>query len=62
MLIICKSKTDSVEFIHDSKESVSVSSSVYDVHRGCDSLYMLGPGSDTIRRCGPVGVGVAFLE
>ena len=23
-------------------------------------LYMLGPGSGTIRRCGPVGVGVAL--
>ena len=28
----------------------------------CDGLYMLGPGSGTIRRCGPVGVGVALLE
>jgi hypothetical protein len=28
----------------------------------CDGLYMLGPGSDTIRRCGPVGVVVALLE
>ena len=28
----------------------------------CDSLYMLGPGSGTIRKCGPVGVGVALLE
>ena len=27
----------------------------------CDRLYMLGPGSGTIRRCGPVGVGVALL-
>ena len=26
----------------------------------CDSLYMLGPGSGTIRRYGPVGVGVAL--
>ena len=25
-------------------------------------LYMLGPGSGTIRRCVPVGVGVALLE
>jgi hypothetical protein len=24
----------------------------------CDGLYMLGPGSGTIRRRGPVGVGV----
>jgi hypothetical protein len=24
----------------------------------CDGLYMLGPGSDTIRRCGFVGIGV----
>jgi hypothetical protein len=28
----------------------------------CDGLYMLGPGSGTIRRCGPVEVGVALLE
>jgi hypothetical protein len=28
----------------------------------CDGLYMLGPGSDTIRRCSLVGVGMALLE
>ena len=28
----------------------------------CDGLYMLAPGSGTIRGCGPVGVGVALLE
>jgi len=28
----------------------------------CDGWYILGPGSGTIRRCGPVGVGVALLE
>jgi hypothetical protein len=28
----------------------------------CDGLYMLDPGSGTIRRCGPTGVGVALLE
>jgi hypothetical protein len=28
----------------------------------CDGLYMLSPGSGTIRRCGLVGVGVALLE
>ena len=28
----------------------------------CDGLYMLSPGSGTIRRCGPVGVGVVLLE
>ena len=28
----------------------------------CDSLYMLGPGSDTIRRCGLIGVGVSPWE
>ena len=26
----------------------------------CDGLYMLGPGSGTIRGCGPVGVGVSL--
>jgi hypothetical protein len=31
-------------------------------NQGCYSLYMLGPGSGTIRRCGPVEVGVALLE
>jgi hypothetical protein len=25
-------------------------------------VYMLSPGSDIIRKCGPVGVGVALLE
>ena len=28
----------------------------------CGGLNMLGPGSDTIRKCGLVGVGVALLE
>jgi hypothetical protein len=27
-----------------------------------DGLYMLGPGSSTIRRHGPVGVGMTLLE
>jgi hypothetical protein len=26
----------------------------------CDGLYMFGPESGTIRRCDPVGVGVAL--
>jgi hypothetical protein len=26
----------------------------------CDGLYVLGLGSSTIRRCGPVGVGVSL--
>jgi hypothetical protein len=26
----------------------------------CDGLYMLGPGSGAIRRCGLVGVGVSL--
>jgi hypothetical protein len=26
----------------------------------CDGLYMLSPGSGTIRKCGPVGVGVSL--
>jgi hypothetical protein len=26
----------------------------------CGGLYMLGPGSGTIRRCGPVRVGVSL--
>ena len=26
----------------------------------CDGLYMLGPGSSAIRRCGLVGVGVSL--
>jgi hypothetical protein len=29
-------------------------------HINCDGLYMLEPGSDTIRRCGPVWVGVSL--
>jgi hypothetical protein len=28
--------------------------------RGYDDLYMVGPGNGTIRRCGPVGVGVSL--
>jgi hypothetical protein len=28
----------------------------------CDGLYMLGLGSDTTKRCGLVGGGVALLE
>ena len=28
----------------------------------CGGLNMLGPGNGTIRRCGLIGVGVAFLE
>jgi hypothetical protein len=27
----------------------------------CDGLYVLGPGSCTIRRCGLVGIGVVTL-
>ena len=30
-------------------------------HPNCNGLTMLGPGSDTIRRYGFVGVGVALL-
>jgi hypothetical protein len=26
----------------------------------CDGLYMLSPGSGTIRRCGPVEVGMSL--
>jgi hypothetical protein len=26
----------------------------------CDGLYMLDPGSGTIRMCGPVGVGMSL--
>jgi hypothetical protein len=29
-------------------------------HWECDGLYMLCPGSGTIRRCGLVGVGVSM--
>jgi hypothetical protein len=29
---------------------------------GFDGLYMLCSGSDTFKRCGPVGVGVALLD
>jgi len=28
----------------------------------CDGLYVFGPGSGAVGRCGPVGVGVALLE
>ena len=28
----------------------------------CDGLYMLGPGSGTIRGCGPLGLSVALWE
>ena len=29
---------------------------------GCDGLYILGPGSGTIWRCGLVEIGVTWLE
>jgi hypothetical protein len=29
---------------------------------GCDGLYILGPGSGAIWRCGLVGIGVTWLE
>jgi hypothetical protein len=32
------------------------------VVRCCDGLYILGPGSGTIGRCGLVGMGVTWLE
>ena len=28
----------------------------------CDGLYILGPGSGTIWKCGLVGIGVTWLE
>jgi hypothetical protein len=28
----------------------------------CDGLYILGPGSGTIWRCGLVGIGVTWLD
>ena len=28
----------------------------------CDCFYILEPGSGSIGKCGPVGVGVALLE
>jgi hypothetical protein len=31
------------------------------IHHSCDGLYMFGPGSGTIKRCGLVGVDVALL-
>jgi hypothetical protein len=30
------------------------------MYGSCDGLYMIGPGSGTIRRCGLVEVGVAL--
>jgi hypothetical protein len=32
----------------------------HSVIRSCDGLYMLGPGSGTVRGCGHVGVGVSL--
>ena len=32
----------------------------HDFERQCDGLYMLGPGTGTIWRCGLVGVGVSL--
>jgi hypothetical protein len=31
-------------------------------YTSCDGLYILGPGSGTIWRCGLVGIGVTRLE
>jgi hypothetical protein len=43
-----------------------IDSYVEQAYRGqgleCDSLHRLDPGSGIIRRCGPVGVGVALLK
>jgi hypothetical protein len=32
------------------------------VNGPCDGLYILGPGSGTIWRCGLVGIGVTCLK
>jgi hypothetical protein len=32
------------------------------VYPKCGGLYMLSPGNGTIRRYGPLGVGMALLE
>ena len=42
------------------KTSLAVSSIYF--HGSCDGLYMLGPGSGTIKRCGLIGGGVALLK
>ena len=41
-----------------SQEGVAMDTTVC----GCDGLYLLGPGSGTIRRCSPVGVSMALME
>jgi len=44
-------------------EASRAGSSKREISNACyDGLYMLGPGSGTIRGCGPVGVDVALLE
>ena len=38
------------------------STELHAVKDHCDGLYILGPGSGTIWRCGLVGIGVTWLE
>jgi hypothetical protein len=33
---------------------------IFIIQGHCDGLYMLGPGSGTIRKCGPVEEGVSL--
>jgi hypothetical protein len=43
-------------------EGGSVTVTVDVSESNCDGLYILGPGSDTIWRCGLVGIDVTWLE
>jgi hypothetical protein len=47
---------DSKEILLDTTELIHIC-----IHRYlCDGLYMFGPVTDTVRRCGPVRIGVSL--
>jgi hypothetical protein len=50
--VICLSPQACHIFLMNSQDSIEY----------CDGLYILGPGSGTIWRCGLVGIGVTWLE
>ena len=62
--VLLQSKSSPIETgrASSSRSSFCVSSLIYEEDEFCDGLYILGPGSGTISRYGPVGIGVVLLE
>jgi hypothetical protein len=50
-----------VDLFEDSEISLYLRTTDFS-QRSYDGLYILSPGSGTFRKCGPVGIGVGFLE